>query len=222
MDTHASVEPQSRADLVLPGHHRRIEALLNELSSEVYGDDSRALCALWTRFERELDAHIEAEEHHLLPAFARTHGHEADALHADHLALRKLVAELGLAIDLHQLRAEVAERLIARLREHARREDAVLYPWAARHEMTLPDHLVAILRGESGESEDALDRARQQLAMLIDQMRLKLHLATMEAKDAFATITHEASQLGRQAERTSGLAAQRLIERLRSLARETL
>ena len=46
--------------------------------------------------------------------------------------VRALLAGLGLRTDLHLLRKDVADELIARLREHAEWEDRTLYPWAQR------------------------------------------------------------------------------------------
>jgi hemerythrin-like domain-containing protein len=124
---------QTRTELFLPDHHRQIEQLLDELKTLSRGDDSRALCAAWARFDRALEDHMRAEEEHLLPAFFDAHPVEARELLRDHAEIRRLVSELGVTVELHQLRADLADRLIERLREHARREDRSLYPWAARH-----------------------------------------------------------------------------------------
>ena len=44
--------------------------------------------------------------------------------------IRQNVGEIGLTVDLHNVRADATEQLATRLREHAQREQAWLYPWA--------------------------------------------------------------------------------------------
>ncbi len=194
---------QTREDLLLPDHHRQLEALFVEVCNEARGDDSRALCRLWSRFESELEAHMRAEELHLLPAFTEEDPVEACAIEADHAEIRRLVAELGVGVDLHTLRATTADLLIARLRGHARREDRVLYPWAAAH-----------LRRRA-----ELHLSLSTLGMLLDETRLKIHLGGMEARDRFAKIEREVEALRHDAGESSRHVAQQLKERLSSLAR---
>jgi Hemerythrin HHE cation binding domain len=129
----------TRDDLLLPRHHERLESLLEDLKVLSHGDDSRALCLCWAAFDRELGDHLRAEEEHLLPEFAHEHPLEARGLLIEHAEIRGLVAELGVTVELHLLRADVADRLIELLRAHARREDAMLYPWAMNHFERWPD-----------------------------------------------------------------------------------
>ncbi len=123
---------KQRRELFGPEHHRQLERAVREIEREAHDDDLSALRDAWTLFERELAAHLDTEERELLPRFAEEHPDEARALVAEHGELRRLAAELGVGVDLHCLRATAADQLIDRLRAHARREDALLYPWAAR------------------------------------------------------------------------------------------
>ena len=116
-----------------PEHHRRIEALLEELRERARVDDAPGLHAFWSRFERELTAHLDEEERTILLAFAQEHPTEARTIFDEHRQIRKLVEELGVAADLHLVDPDIADDLAARLRAHAEREDRLLYPWAARH-----------------------------------------------------------------------------------------
>jgi hypothetical protein len=193
--------PQTRDDLLLPDHHRQLDRLFDELRDEARGDDARALCRLWSRFESELEAHMRAEEEHLLPAFSKQAPEEVAAIRADHAELRRLVAELGVGVDLHVLRATTADLLIARLRDHARREDRFLYPWAAAN---LP-------RGTQ------LHLTMGTLSALVDGLRVKIHLGGMEARDRLAAIEHEIEELRRNAGESSRHLAEQLRERLFSL-----
>jgi hypothetical protein len=41
--------------------------------------------------------------------------------------------DLGVSLDLHTLREEAVNAFVGQLREHAQREEALLYPWARRN-----------------------------------------------------------------------------------------
>jgi hypothetical protein len=116
-----------------PHHHERIEQLLDRLAHESYGDDPRALCDAWAQLDRALEAHFRDEEAYVLPAFADANPGEARALLAEHAAIRRLAAELGVDVELHAIRADTIGQLRQRLRAHAEREDAIMYPWATGH-----------------------------------------------------------------------------------------
>lgn len=112
--------------------HARMEAVFEELQQAVAaGVDVRTLGQLWTRFDRGLRAHLAAEEALLFPALVDAHPVEVAALLAEHEALRESLDELAVEVDLHVLRKATVDRLLERLRAHAAREDASVYPWAA-------------------------------------------------------------------------------------------
>lgn len=135
----------TRDELLLPDHHRRIEALLDELRSVARGDDRDALRDAWAALEDEVLAHLAAEEEHLLPAFAEDHPEQAQEIRADHTTIRTLLADLGVSVDLKRFSAGVADELAERLRAHARREDEGLYPWASEHLATRWPHFLEVL-----------------------------------------------------------------------------
>jgi hypothetical protein len=118
---------------IAPNHHEGIEQRLLDLGHESYGEDSRALCECWARFERELQEHFCDEQIYLFPAFSQAHPEEARPLLAEHAQIRQLVTELGIGVELHNVRAERIEKLLVMLRAHSQREDELLYPWALRH-----------------------------------------------------------------------------------------
>ena len=123
----------SKESLLHADHHAALEALLVELKETARSGYAAALCECWTRFETLLDQHLTAEEKHLLPAFEKQFPAEAKALLRDHNLIREIVGVLGVHVDLHAVRFEVADRLIRLLQDHAKREDALLYPWAEKH-----------------------------------------------------------------------------------------
>jgi hemerythrin-like domain-containing protein len=104
---------------------RTFEALL-----EAMQHDAADVRALWTEVDHGLLAHMEAEERYVLPAFARVDRAAAVEILREHGEIRQLLLELGVAIDLHQLRYERSQEFVRMLRAHAGREDNLLYRWA--------------------------------------------------------------------------------------------
>lgn len=120
------------AGALLHAHHARLDRLFEQLLDAYRGGDWADVRVVWTRFDHELTTHMALEEAHLLPLLAKVSSGEAAALRSEHGAMRALVAALGVGVDLHMVRDEVAADLVARLREHAAREDHLAYRIADR------------------------------------------------------------------------------------------
>jgi len=75
--------------------------------------------------------HLDAEEHYLLPLVEAGHPAETERTRAEHLRIRRMVTELGVAVELHAARQPVIDELIRMLRDHAEWEDKTLYRWAS-------------------------------------------------------------------------------------------
>lgn len=118
---------------LLRADHGRLEILLQDLLAAFAADEPDELRRRWNELDRSLTAHMAVEERLILPAFARHDPGEAASLLAEHGELRRELFELGIAVDLHMIREEAGRRFVARLRDHARREDALLYRWASAH-----------------------------------------------------------------------------------------
>jgi hemerythrin superfamily protein len=127
-----AVDPASDA-ILLDDHHRRLERTCSDLLADTYADDPRALCARWRQFEAELLDHMRAEEDVILPGYEQVAPEEARAIRNDHARLRELVQQLGVEVELHQIRLHTVRELLERLQRHAEREDSAMYPWAAHH-----------------------------------------------------------------------------------------
>lgn len=126
----ATTEPAAR-DL-LSEHHTRLERACEDLLSETYTGDPRALCARWREFADAVENHIAAEEAIILPGYERAAPAEASEIRAEHVRLRALLRRLDVEVDLHEIRVATIRELIATLRDHARREEVLMYPWATR------------------------------------------------------------------------------------------
>jgi len=111
--------------------HRHLEQLFQEIVAWAHEGEHASLRGEWQRFERELLSHLELEEQEILPAFSREHLAEARSIRDEHASIRAGLTELGVELDLHCLRAERVEAFIGLLRAHAKREEALLYPWAS-------------------------------------------------------------------------------------------
>ena len=111
--------------------HERLERQFQSIVAEASCGDPIALREAWRVFEKELLAHFDDEETQILPAFALQEPIKARALLDEHERIRVGLTKLGVDLDLHCLRAERVADFIAALRAHARREDELLYPWAA-------------------------------------------------------------------------------------------
>ncbi len=113
------------------GSHHVLDALYEKLLAAVTAEDRVEMRAIWRELESKLLSHFEAEERYILPTFARADRKEAVDLVVEHGKIRTLLLEMGVAIDLHYARLEPFQKFIAALREHANREDTLLYRWAS-------------------------------------------------------------------------------------------
>ncbi|HEY5922229.1 MAG TPA: hemerythrin domain-containing protein [Kofleriaceae bacterium] len=125
-----------RADgprLLLPDHHREIEAACDALRTSVYADDPAELTTRFRSLEQAVLEHMLAEEEAILPVYAKYARADASAIRAAHEELRRQLFQLGIAVELHCVRGEALELLVETLRSHAAHEDREMYPWAQVH-----------------------------------------------------------------------------------------
>jgi len=130
-------------------HHRRLTKLFTEVTEALRVGDGATARQYWGTLDRELNGHMALEEREMLPRFAEVDPDATATLRADHVEFRRVLDELGAALDLKRVTAPVAEAFFERLNAHATQEDALLYRWADR---TLPskDHLLGKLRRTVG------------------------------------------------------------------------
>jgi len=118
--------------VILSDDHARLERSFVALVIMAEASDQGDLRQAWESFERELLAHMNAEERHLIEPFRRQEPAEADALLREHEEIRAKLTEMGIDLELHCLHPEQVAAIVASLRVHARREERALYPWAVR------------------------------------------------------------------------------------------
>jgi len=133
MTTSAYPESAAIRARLLADHHRDLDRQFEELVTRARAGDGGDLRCEWIAFERELLRHLDVEEAEILPGFAQHDPGGAQAILADHAAIRREVLEMGMSLDLHLVRAEAIEGFVRRLKEHARREEMTLYEWAGPH-----------------------------------------------------------------------------------------
>jgi hypothetical protein len=128
----ASTEMTSSIGARLLADHQRFDVLFSQLLADMHAGDWRVCQSTWSRFERELLAHMAAEEALVLPSFELVNPAETVRLREEHATVRRRLADLGVGIELHAVKEEHVQRLVESLRSHAAREDALLYRWASQ------------------------------------------------------------------------------------------
>ena len=118
---------------LLSGEHARLEKVFDDLLAAVAANATAEAAKLWSEFDARLLAHLELEEQHILPLFARAHPTEAARIHEEHAQIRSALLKLGVGVDLHLARAEVISHFVELLRTHAAREDKLMYAWSEEH-----------------------------------------------------------------------------------------
>jgi len=124
----APEEPSVRAHL--SSDHAELERTLERLIEAFDVGDRERVSAEWTRFERRLAAHFDAEERFLIPAILPGNPRAAAAILAEHRHLRGRLAELATGVDLYAVSLRMVRAFIDEIRAHAAHEDRLLYRWA--------------------------------------------------------------------------------------------
>jgi hemerythrin superfamily protein len=110
--------------------HKAIDRRLSDLANAVDGADFPTILEVFREIDRGLRAHIDGEERYLFARFEKLHAAEIGELRQEHEDFRRTLDELAIQTELHTLRKERVDGLVARLRAHARKEDYTLYAWA--------------------------------------------------------------------------------------------
>lgn len=112
--------------------HDEIEAMTRGVIASIRDDDRDVMHDDFAVLERRLLDHMSWEEMYLLPAYEKDYPESATKIRAQHADFRRRLGEIGLAIDLHSVRAEHFEELAARLGAHAEAEEVMYSTIAGR------------------------------------------------------------------------------------------
>ena len=135
--------PRRGLHVLFGDHHRRIDAMCQNLLGWAHTDNSRELSEGWRELEGELLDHIAAEEDVILPGYANHAPVDANLVLADHARIRALLTPIGVDVELHQICAPRLQLLVDALAAHALSEDAAMYPWAEQHISLVAERLLA-------------------------------------------------------------------------------
>lgn len=127
--TTTNFEHKTSSRQQLLAEHERFDHMFDELLAAFRANAQDDVRRLWNELDAGLSGHMDFEERVIFPPFKLLHLREAEALLVEHERIRSLLTELGMGVDLHMIRAEVVNDFVGLLRNHARREDALMYHW---------------------------------------------------------------------------------------------
>jgi len=128
--------------LLLPDHHRRLEARCRALVESDETSDAFALRLRWFELETELLEHLSAEEVAIIPSYALEAPDDASRILAEHAQLRDLLTPIGVGPESQRQHADRVARLVDLLDRHADHEDLQMYPWAQRNLSEVTERLL--------------------------------------------------------------------------------
>lgn len=121
-----------RAALRLHDDHIDFDRRFEDLCGRARAGDWHDLDEVWSQFAADVEAHLAFEEDVLFPAYAKQSQECKELvkrLVGEHAVLRELLLEIGVAIQLHDIRVWTIEVFVELLREHAAVENEHIYPW---------------------------------------------------------------------------------------------
>lgn len=125
--------------------HQELDALLRRLAEDAEAPERGVLEETWSSFESKLIRHMEAEERFLLPLLEVTDAAEVARIRLEHARVRDSLTELGVAVELHTVRAVDVNELVGLLAAHAKHENTALYRLAGEKASRAVEHGVAQL-----------------------------------------------------------------------------
>jgi hemerythrin superfamily protein len=118
---------------ILPDHHRHCDALFAAAEALVERGDWDAARPAFEHFNAQMQAHFDAEESVLFPAFESATGMiqgPTQMMRYEHQQMRSLLAQLEFACDGKDADgyAGAAETLLMLMQQHNMKEENILYP----------------------------------------------------------------------------------------------
>jgi len=136
---------------LLHDSHEHIDQLYQAILARAPGLGTETLRSEWDQFKRALLGHLESEEQNILPSYEVLHPHEARAIADEHVELRQAVTELGMDLEVHRLRTDVAQLFQQKLRTHASHKKQHFYPWAKENLPHSTWEEIKMLLGQASE-----------------------------------------------------------------------
>jgi hemerythrin-like domain-containing protein len=118
---------------ILPDHHRHCDNLFVVAEESAQRGDWAAAMPAFEHFRNQMNAHFEAEESLLFPAFEASTGMShgpTEMMRHEHEQMRALLSQLAKACEANdgEAYAGVAETLLMLMQQHNMKEENILYP----------------------------------------------------------------------------------------------
>ena len=118
---------------IFPDHHRHCDNLFVAAEESVQSGDWAASASAFEHFQAQMQAHFEAEEGVLFPAFESATGMTGgptQMMRYEHEQMRTLLAQLAAACEARDTDAYsgAAETLLMLMQQHNMKEENILYP----------------------------------------------------------------------------------------------
>jgi iron-sulfur cluster repair protein YtfE (RIC family) len=122
---------------ILPDHHRHCDDLFVAAENSVQRGDWAAAAPAFEHFRAQMNAHFEAEESVLFPAFEAATGMSegpTGMMRHEHEQMRALLSQLSAACSSRDRDAYTgaAETLLMLMQQHNMKEENILYPMCDR------------------------------------------------------------------------------------------
>ncbi len=112
---------------LLETDHAHLDKMLTTVAQSVRDDALADAEARWNELETALLAHLDAEEMFVIPLLMAVNRDEARAIPTEHAEIRGVLGDIGIAFELHTVRADAIDAFCERLRAHAAHEEFLLY-----------------------------------------------------------------------------------------------
>lgn len=131
---------------ILPDHHRHCDQLFVVAEEAAQNGDWVAATSAFERFNGQMQAHFDAEETVLFPAFEAATGMATgptQMMRLEHQQMRSLLAQLEFACAEHDSDgyAGAAETLLMLMQQHNMKEENILYPMCDQALTAEAEHL---------------------------------------------------------------------------------
>jgi hypothetical protein len=112
--------------------HAAIANSVRDLARAAHLGDAAAMVIAFGEVDRKICHHLACGDDELLPRLVDCEPSEVAVLMEQHARIHRQLDDLGLALDLHALRAGMVDDFLELVSEHAVCEEHVVFDWAKR------------------------------------------------------------------------------------------